>query len=98
AAALHTLQRTIRTGGKILALEVAVIPRIGVNDAADGSMLGRDFGLDASPAAAVARDHDGALHRNSEPLQLLVVVAHTVVDVNQRAGDISIDGIRVVRR
>src|SRR5271157_5056412 len=96
AAALNTFFGAIRTGGKLLALEVTVVSRIGVNDATHGSMFGRDFGLDASPATPVARNHDCALYRNAQPLELLVVVTHTVVYVNQRAGDVSIGRIGVV--
>ena len=73
AAALHAFFRTIRAGGKILPFEVAVLPRVGVDDATHGAMLGCDLRLDTSPSAAVTRDHDRALHRNSQPLELLVV-------------------------
>src|SRR5208282_6546450 len=96
AARLYALLRAIGTSGIILPLEVAIVLRIGVNNAAHGSMFGRHLGLDTSPATAIARNHDRTLYRDSQPFKLFVVVAHAVVDVNQRAGDVSVDGICVV--
>jgi hypothetical protein len=74
AAALDALRGPIRAGGVDLALEVAVVLRVGVDDAADGALLRGDLRLDAAPASAVARDDDLALHVDAEPLEALVVV------------------------
>ena len=59
-------------------------------------MLGGDLGLDAAPRAAVARDHDRALHRNAQPVEHFVVLGDAVVHVHQRRGDVAIDGVGVV--
>ena len=59
-------------------------------------MLGGDFGLDAAPRIAVARDDDGALHGDAHALELLVVFRNAVVHVDERRGDVAVDGVRVV--
>ena len=79
-----------------VALEVAVVPRVGVDEAAHRPVLGRDLGLDPPPGAAVAGDHDLALHVDAAALQLLVVLRHAVVDVDERARHVAIHRVRVV--
>ena len=76
-----------------VALEVAVVARVGVDEAADGAVLGRDLGLDAAPGAAVAGDHDLALHVHPVAGQVLVVVGHAVVDVHQGGFHVAVDGV-----
>ena len=98
AAALHAVARPPSAFRIVVALEIAIALGIGINDAADRPMLGSDFGLDAAPAFAVARDYDGAFDGNSHPVELLVIFAVAVVDVNERGGHVSIDGIRVIGR
>src|SRR5580700_9985462 len=49
AAALHAVGRAIRSGGESFSLYEAIFVRVGINNAADGAMLGGDFGLDAAP-------------------------------------------------
>ena len=61
-------------------------------------MLARDFGLDAAPTRTVARNHDRALDRDSQAIELLIIFAIAVVHVHQRRGYVSIDGIGVVGR
>jgi hypothetical protein len=51
--------------GKRVSLEVAVVARIGVNQAPDRTVLGRDFGLSAAPTAAIAGDNDFTLDVDS---------------------------------
>ena len=70
--------------------------RIGIDEAADRAVLGRDLGLDAAPGIAVARDDDRALDRDAHALELLVVVRDAVVDVDQRRGDVAVDRVGVV--
>ena len=96
AAALHAVLGTAGPCGKDFALEVAVVVRVGIDEAADGAVLGRHLGLDAAPRTAVARDHDGALDGDAQAVELLVVVGHAVVDVDQRRGDVAIDRVGVV--
>ncbi len=57
-AALHAVGGAVCASGVDIALIVAVIAGIGVNQAADGAVLLRDLGLDAAPTAAVACDDD----------------------------------------
>ena len=97
AAALHTFARPVRAFGKRQALRVAVLVRIGVDQTAHGAVLGGNLGLDAAPGPAVARDHDRAPHRDAPPLQLLVVFRHAEIHINQRARDVAIGGIGVIR-
>ena len=61
-------------------------------------MLGCDFRLDAAPGVAVARDDDGAPDRNAAAIEILVVLRPSVVDVDDRAGDVAVDRVRVERR
>ena len=96
AAALHAVARTPCAVGENVALRVAVIGGIGIDEASDGAVLGRDFGLDAAPGIAVARDHDGAFDRNAQAFELLVVIRDAVVDVDQRRGDVAVDRVGVV--
>ncbi len=96
AAALYAVRRTIRAVGIGVALVVAVVARVGINQAADGAMLGGHLRLDAAPASAVARYHNGPFDRDPQPVQRLVIVRHAIVDVHQRRGDVAIDGIGVV--
>ena len=81
-----------------LALDVAVVARIGEDEAADGPVLRRHFGLDAAPGTAVARQNDLAAHVDAAPLQLLVVAGDAVVDVDQLAGHVAVDRVGVVDR
>ena len=98
AAALHALSRPPASVRIIVAVEITVAFRVGINDAAHRSVLAGDFGLDAAPARSVAGNHDRALDRNSQAIELLVVFAIAVVHVHQRSGHVSIDGIGVVGR
>ena len=56
------------------------------------------FGLMPRQECAVARDDDGALHRDAEPLELLVVLGQAVVDVDERPGHVAVDRVGVVGR
>ena len=97
-AALHPVRAAPAAFGVDVALEVAVAARIGVDDAADGAVLGRHLGLDAAPRAAVAGDHHLAGDVDAAQRQLLVVVGHAVVDVDELAGHVAVDGVGVVGR
>src|ERR1700751_327002 len=97
AATLHAVLRTPWAFWKNGTAGVAVIAGIGINDAADGAMLGANQRLDAAPGVPVARNHDGALHGDTATLQLLVVVWNAVVHVDERADYVAIDGVGVVR-
>ena len=76
AAALHAVRIAAWPRGEHVALNVAVVARVGIDEAADGAVLGRDLGLDAAPGAAVARDHDRSLHRNAQPVERFVISRH----------------------
>jgi hypothetical protein len=93
AAALHTFFRAPRAGGVRVAGEVAVLVRVGINNAAHRAVFGGHFGLDSAPRSAVARDHDGALHRDAVARQFFVVRGHSVVDVDQRRGHVAVNRV-----
>ena len=98
AAALDALLRTIGTLREHVALEVSVVARVGVDQAADGAVLVRELRLDAAPAVAVARDDDLALHADAHLRELLVVLGHAVIRVDERRGDVAVGGIGVEGR
>ncbi len=98
AAALHAELGTERPIGIDLALEEAVVLRVGEDQAADGAVFVGHLRLDAAPAAAVARQHDLALHAHAELLELFVVGGHAVVDVHHFARDVTVGRIGVVGR
>ena len=81
-----------------VSLVVAVVTRIGVDDAANRAVLGGDFRFDSAPRAAIARDGDFPFHVDAAAFELIVVCGHAVVDVDEIAGDIAIDRVRVVHR
>ena len=81
-----------------VALRVAVVGGIRIDDAADRAVLVRELGLEPAPAAAVARDDDLALHVDAAPLELLVVIRHAVIDVDELAGDVAVGAVDVVGR
>jgi hypothetical protein len=69
---------------------VAVLGRVGVDDAADGPMVLRQLRLQPAPALAIARDHDAAAHVDAHAVERLVVVRHAVVHIDQRGGHIAV--------
>src|SRR5437588_10831491 len=81
-----------------LALGVAVVPGIGVDDAPHRTVLGRHFGFDAAPRPETARDHDGPFHRDAYALEPLVIRGHAGVHVHERRRHVAGDRTRVVGR
>src|SRR6185437_5952431 len=98
ASALYSVFRAVGPFWEYVAGNIAIVGRIGVDDAALGSMLIGDFRLDTAPAASVTRNHDRALYRNAHAIELIVVIAHAVVHIDQRAGYVSVGGVGVVGR
>ncbi len=62
AAALHAIFIAHGAIRKNVILKVAVVARIGIDDAADSAVLRCDLGLDATPRIAVARNYDCAFY------------------------------------
>ena len=75
---------------------VAVLLRIGIDDAADGTVLLRELRLQSAPATAVAGDDDLAFDVDAAARQILVVIRHAVVDVDEIPGDVAIAAVDVV--
>ena len=96
AAALRAFGRTHGAFGIRLAAVVAVVFGVGVDDAADGAVLGSDLGLDAAPGLAVAGDDDGSFDGDTHGVEFLVVRGRAVVDVDERCGDVAIARVGVV--
>ena len=65
-----------------IALEVSVIPGVGVDERGDGATVIGHLGLDATPRPAVAREYDLAADVHPASLQLLVVGGNPVVHVD----------------
>ena len=89
-AALDAERRARAALGVNVAVAVAVLLRIGIDDAADRAMLLRQLGLEAAPPGTVAGDGDLALHVDPAPGERLIVGGKAVVDVNQRCGDVAV--------
>ncbi len=70
--------------------------RVGVNQAANGAVLGGNLGLDAAPGVVVARDDNLSLDGDAHALELLVVLGDSVVDVDKRSGDVAVDRVSVI--
>jgi hypothetical protein len=98
AAALHAGGWTHRAGGEDAASREAVVPRIGVDQAADGAMLGGDLRLDAAPRLPVTRDDDGAFDSDAVTLESLVVGGCAIVHVDERSRHVAVGGVGVVGR
>src|SRR4029077_5608510 len=96
AAALNHAPAAERTLRVDIALRIAVLVRIRIDDAGDGAVLGRHLRLDPAPAAAVAREHDLPFHVDAELLEGLVVGGHAKVYVDDFAADITGRRIGVV--
>src|SRR5205814_6119832 len=96
AAALRAICGTHGAFGVGITGRVAVVFRIGVDDAANGTVFRGDLGLDAAPGFAVAGDHDGSLDGDAHGIESLVVSGRAVVHIDEGRGDIAVFGIGVV--
>src|SRR5207237_8700301 len=96
AASLHSVLGAEGAAGVNVAGEVAVLPRIGIDQAGDGAILVGDFGLHAAPARSVAREDDLPLDVDSALLEIRIVIGDAIVDVDQRSGDVARVGVGVV--
>ena len=76
--------------GVHVALPVAIVLRVGINQAADGTLFGGHLGLDAAPRAAILGNYDFALHVDASALQLLVILRHAVVHEHQLGGHVAV--------
>ncbi len=96
AAALGSIGRTKRSGGKCFTADESILMRVGVNQAANGAVLGGNLGLDATPGVEVSRDDNLPLNGDAHALELLVVLGDSVVDVDKRSGDVAVDRVSVI--
>src|SRR5579871_5985483 len=82
-----------------IVLKIAIVSRIGIDDAPDGIMLGCNLGLNASPdTTAVAGNHDFPLDIYALRLQGFVVLGSPIADVDKLTRHVPITGIGVVGR
>ena len=79
-------------------MKEAVIFRVRINQASDRAVLRRNFRLGAAPVFSVTGDDNGSFHRDSEPIELFVILAATIVHVDQRRGHIAINRVSVIGR
>ena len=89
-AALETVGRTRRPFGIGIFRGIAIVARVGIDDAADRAVLLRELRFQAAPADAVTCDHDLALDRNAKPLESLVIVLHAVIDIDEWRSDVAV--------
>ena len=82
--------------GKHRAAEIPIVSRIGVDEAADGAVLGGDLRLHAAEDLPVADDDDGAARGDAQAFELVVVFDAAVVDVDERRCDVAVDRVGVV--
>ena len=98
AAPLYPLLRTPPTGRILISLVITITLRIRVDDATDGAMLRRHLGLHPAPPATIACDHDRALDGNAEPVELLVILAIAIIDVDEGRRHVAVRGVGVIGR
>src|ERR1700733_227798 len=96
--ALDSLPWSVRPLRVNVALKIAVVPWVRVDQAPDRSMLVSDLRLDSAPASAVASNYDFAFNVDTEFRQLLIVRRHAIVYIDQIRGDVAVRGIRVIGR
>ena len=89
-AALDPVGGAQRPLGVGIALAIAVISRIGIDQGPDGAMLFGQLRLQTAPALAIAGDDNLALDRNAQPFQRQIVFGHTVIDIDKIARDIAV--------
>ena len=97
-AALHALRRPPAAARIDVPPGVAVLVRIGVDDAADGAVLLGELGLQSAPTAAVAGDDDLAAYVDAAAREILIVLRHAVVEVDEIPRHIAVGTVHVVRR
>ena len=98
AAALRTIGRPPAALRIRVALIIAVVARVGINQTADRAVFSRNLRLDASPGVAIAGDDDLPFDVDAAFSQRVVVGRKSIVDVDQRRGDVAVDGVSVVDR
>jgi hypothetical protein len=98
ASALHSILGAARAFGEGIGDAVAIVGRVGVDNATDSAVFRGDFGLDAAPGSAVTGDDYGAFDADAEAIQFFVIFTGAVVDVDQRAGHVAIGGVGVIGR
>ena len=74
-----------------VALVITVVAWVRIDEASDGSVFCRHLWLDATPRAAIARDHDPAFDIDPAALQFLVVLRNAVVHVHKLCRHVTVD-------
>ncbi len=97
AAALHTIRRTIGSFGEGLTGHEAIFMRIGVDQAADGTVFSRHLGLDAAPGVVITSDDNLAFDRDTQALELFVVLGNSIVHVDEGSGHVPVNRVSVIR-
>ena len=96
AAALYSVGIAHGALGEDVVDAVSVVARLGVDEAADGSVLGGNFRFHSAPGVVVLGDDDRAFHRNAQAVELFVVFGQPVVHEHERSSHIAVRGIGVV--
>ncbi len=97
-AALHAIGWPPAAFRIDIAIAVAIVLRIGIDQATERAMFLRKLRFQSAPTAAVTGDDDLAAHVDATPCERLVIVGHAVVGVDQFGGDIAIAAIDVVQQ
>ena len=88
-AALHAGGRPVGAARVDVALVVAVVGWVGVDEHTGGAILLRDVDLHAAEVVAVADDDDLALDADAQLLELFEVGERAVVGVDDVGGDVT---------
>ena len=88
-AALDAAHRTPRTVRECVALRVAVVLGIGINNQRGGFVFVGELRFDAAITSAIARDDDFAFDVHAGGSKRAVIVLHAVVHIDDGRGDFS---------
>ena len=87
--ALHAGIRAPRAAGIFVALEVAIVRGIGINDDSRSSTLLRQVDLDPAEVHAVASQHDFSGNADVHVVELFEILRPPVIGIDNTGGDVT---------
>src|SRR5207302_10067035 len=95
-SALNTVWMAHRPLGKNVVAGIAIVVWLGVDQAANRSVFGCNFGFHSAPGVVILRNDDRTFYRDAQAVELLVILGQAVVHKDQRRCNVAISRIRVV--